>query len=338
MLWQIFFIETKWQTDMILLGIDGGATHTRAALVSETGAILGYGISGPSNYDNVGVEIAKANIREAVQQAWSEIDLKPPKADAAYLGMAGVVSEPDRATIRQIIVALKLVKENKIEVDHDIRIALAGGLAGAEGIVLIVGTGSSCYGRRNDGRHHRTGWGYLLDDLGSGYYLGLQAMIAAIRAADGRGAPTGLSLLIQQALGYEHIDEMMRLLYHERMSVTQIAALAPFVLSAAGGGDAVALNIVEHGADELALMVHAVAQQLDFLAGPFPLIFVGGVANASTFYKQKIEAAILRRVPMCSIKQPMLPPVLGAALLAIESAGVPISPELLESLKTRALP
>ncbi|MGH7456158.1 MAG: BadF/BadG/BcrA/BcrD ATPase family protein, partial [bacterium] len=126
--------------------------------------------------------------------------------------------------------------------------------------------------------------------------------------------------------------------YHERLSVTQIAALAPFVLSAAGGGDAVALNIVEHGADELALMVHTVAQQLDFLAGPFPLIIVGGVANASTFYKQKIEAAILRRVPMCLIKQPVLPPVLGAALLANESAGVPISPELLESLKARALP
>ncbi|MGH7595157.1 MAG: BadF/BadG/BcrA/BcrD ATPase family protein [bacterium] len=122
---------------MILLGIDGGATHTRAALISETGAILGYGISGPSNYDNVGVEIAKANIREAVQHAWSETDLKSPKADAAYLGMAGVVSESDRATIRQIVVALKLVKENKIAVDHDIRIALAGGLAGAEGIVLI---------------------------------------------------------------------------------------------------------------------------------------------------------------------------------------------------------
>ncbi len=323
---------------MFVLGIDGGATHTRAALVSKTGAILGYGISGPSNYDNVGVETAKASMREAVRSAWTEAELKPSRVDAAFLGMAGVVSEADRTTIRQIAIELKLAEANKIGVDHDIRIALTGGLAGAEGIVLIVGTGSSCYGRRLDGRHHRTGWGYLLDDLGSGYYLGLQAMIAAIRAADGRGAPTGLSLLIQQALGYENIDEMMRLLYHERMSVTQIAALAPFVLSAAGGGDAVALNIVEHGADELASMVHAVAQQLDFLAGPFPLILAGGVAHASTFYKQKIEAAILRRVPMGTIAQPLLPPVLGAALLAIESAGVPISPELLESLQARALP
>jgi N-acetylglucosamine kinase len=323
---------------MILFGIDGGATHTRAALVSETGAILGYGISGPSNYDNVGVETAKANIREAVRSAWSEANLKPSRVDAIFLGMAGVVSEADRSTIHQIVVDLKLAKENKIAVDHDIRIALAGGLAGAEGIALIIGTGSSCYGRRHGGRHHRTGWGYLLDDLGSGYYLGLQAMVAVIRAADGRGAPTGLSLLVQQALGYGHIDEIMRLLYHEHLSVTQIAALAPFVLAAAGGGDAVALKIVEHGVDELALMVHTVAQQLDFLAGPFPLIIVGGVAHASPFYKERIEAAIMRRVPMCSLKQPVLPPVLGAALLAIESAGVSISPELLESLKARTLP
>ncbi len=321
---------------MLLLGIDGGATHTRAALVSETGAFLGHGIAGPSNYDNVGVETAKANIHEAVRSAWSESDLKPAKVDAAFLGMAGVVSEADRATIRQIIAELKLVKENKIEVDHDIRIALAGGLAGAEGIVLIVGTGSSCYGRRGDGRHHRTGWGYVLDDLGSGYYLGLQAMIAAVRAADGRGAPTGLSLLIQQALSYEHIDEIMRLLYHEHLSVTQIAALAPFVLAAAGGGDAVALAIVERGADELSLMIQTVAQKLDFVNSSFPLVIVGGVANASPFYKERIAAAMTRRVPMCAIKQPVLPPVLGAALLAIESAGVPVSQEVLEKLEARS--
>lgn len=323
---------------MILLGIDGGATHTRAALVSETGKILGHGMAGPSNYDNVGIETAQTHIREAVQQAWSETALKPSKVDAAYLGMAGVVSEADRATIRQSLVALKLVKENKIAVDHDIRIALAGGLAGEEGIALIVGTGSSCYGRCEDGRHHRTGWGYLLDDLGSGYYLGLQAIIASIRAADGRGDPTGLSVLIQQALGYEHIDDIMRLLYHEHLSVTQIAALAPFVLAAAGGGDAVALDIVERGVDELAFMVHTVAQKLGFLAAPFSLIVVGGVVAASKFYREKIADAIMRRVPMGSIKPPVLPPVLGAALLAIESAGVPISPELLESLKAQALP
>ncbi|MDZ7314088.1 MAG: ATPase [candidate division KSB1 bacterium] len=245
---------------MILLGIDGGATHTRAVLVSETGIILGQGLAGPSNYDHVDVQTVRVNIREATRNAWLEFGSKLAKADAAFLGIAGVLSEADRTTIRQIVAELGLVKENKMMVDHEIRIALAGGLAGAEGIVLHVGTGSSCYGRRDDGRHHRAGWGYLLDDLGSGYYLGLQAMIAVIRAADGRGGPTGLSTLVQKALGYDHVDEIMRLLYREHLSVVQIAALAPFVLAAAGGGDGVALEIVDRGADELASMVCAVAQ------------------------------------------------------------------------------
>jgi N-acetylglucosamine kinase len=307
-------------------------------LVSETGKILGYGMNGPSNYDNVGIETAQTNIREAVNSAWSEYGVKASRVDAVFLGMAGVVSEADRKTIRHIVVDLGIADKNRIKVDHDIRIALAGGLAGEEGIALIVGTGSSCYGRCVDGRHHRTGWGYLLDDVGSGYYLGLQAMIAAIRAADGRGAPTGLSLVIQQALGYENIDEIMRLLYHERLSVTQIAALAPFVLAAAGGGDAVALDIVERGVDELALMVQTVAQKLGFLSAPFSLIIIGGVVKASKFYREKVEEAMMRRVPMGSIKEPVLPPVLGAALLATESAGVQVSPQLLESLKARALP
>jgi len=318
---------------MVLAGIDGGATRTRAVLVSGDGAVLGYGESGSSNYDNVGIVIAQKNIGSAVDQAWTVAGQPARACDAAFLGMAGVVSGHDRQTIHKIASAIGLANDGCVGVDHDLRIALAGGLAGNEGLVLIVGTGSSCYGRRSNGRHHRTGWGYLLDDLGSGYFLGLQAMIATIRAADGRGRRTSLSRRIQQLLGFTDTDDIMRILYHDSPGVTGVAALAPAVLEEAKAGDDVALAIADRGADELSLMVETVAKKLEFPRDGVSLVIVGGVAEQSTFYRERIESAVLRRVPYCRIQQPLLSPILGAALLAFEQAGIQWNSEIIHSLQ-----
>jgi N-acetylglucosamine kinase-like BadF-type ATPase len=304
---------------MIFLGIDGGATNTRAVLSSETGVIVGQGIAGPSNYDNVGVETASNNISRAVQQAWTHAGLPVAPADGAFFGMAGVVSEEDRNVIRTIATQCNIA-------------ALAGGLAGDEGLVLIAGTGSSCYGRRIDGSNHRTGWGYLLDDLGSGYFLGLQAMIATIQQADGRGAPTLLNEYIQQRLGYEQINDIMRILYHQHLSITEIASLAPIVIETAQAGDAVALNIVKRGAEELSRMVEAVARMLRFDSCVCQITFAGGLTQ-SLYYLQHIETAIKRRVRESILRQPELPPVLGAVLLAMETAHIPLTEQILSNLK-----
>lgn len=304
---------------MIFAGVDGGATRTRIVLASHDGMILGAGAAGPTNYDNVGIDEARANLDRALERAWQSSLLPREPARAIFLGMAGVVSPRDREIIRQMALDLHAAPPSAIAVDHDIRIALAGGLAGDQGAVLIVGTGCSCYGRRADGRDHRTGWGYLLDDLGSGYYLGLQAMIALTRETDGRGKPTVLSAAIRRALGFENADDIMRILYHDNLSVTRIASLAPLVLDAAGSGDEVAMTILRTGAHELSLNVKTVADRLQFTAPPFPVTIVGGLGEARGIYRQLICDAIKRAVPACTIVEPKLPPVLGAVLLAMKS-------------------
>ncbi len=317
----------------VVIGVDGGGTNTRVALVAETGEVLGIGLAGPSNYDDVGVKVAQRNIGHAVQQAWQNARRKRRPADAAFLGMAGVVSDQDRQTIRTIAEHLRLAPSDLIGVDHDIRIALAGGLAGQEGIALIVGTGSSCYGRTADGRSWRAGgWGHLLDDYGSGYYLGLQAMVAAVRAADGRGQPTALLPLILQELQLNDINALMRRLYYENMTRAEIAALGPKVLEVIAQGDAVAEAILQRGVEELVLMVETVAAQLGFLSRPFRLTYTGSIAQ-SPIFQRYFRQAIQQRLPHCEVMEPQLPPVLGAALLALEMAGVSITPDLIATMR-----
>ena len=307
----------------IVAGVDGGGTNTRAVLVTEDGAILGTGAAGPSNYDDVGVDAAKASIRSALREAWQRTGEAPRSCDAVFLGMAGVVSPIDRATIRKIATELRMAPPEKIGVDHDIRISLAGSLAGDEGIALIVGTGSSCYGRRNDGREWRAGgWAHLLDDVGSGYYLGLQAMTAAVRDTDGRGAPTALRARVQASLKLSDMQDIMRRLYHYGMSRAEIAALAPLVIEVAAAGDAIAYEIITRGVNELALMVKTVAEKLEFLPDKVLVSVTGGVAHSEPIYKEPLYAAIRQSVPTAQIVEPKLSPVLGAALLALESLSV----------------
>jgi N-acetylglucosamine kinase-like BadF-type ATPase len=317
---------------MLVAGIDGGATRTRAAIASPTGSILGFGIAGPSNYDNVGVDTARANIGAALDRAWQRAGRGRIPLDGLFLGMAGVVSPGDRETIVRMALDLGSAPRNVIGVDHDIRTALAGGLGGRAGLALIAGTGSSCYGRRDDGRHHRVGWGYLLDDVGSGYWLGLQAMIAVIHEADGRGPRTRLSATLQSALGYDHVDGIMRVLYHDGLGVAGVAALAPHVLTDASSGDRVAQSILERGAAELARSVDAVARTLAFAGSPFPLTLVGGLLESSPGYRALVTSAISARLPECRPQSPELPPVLGAVLLAFREAGVTPTAETVAAL------
>jgi N-acetylglucosamine kinase-like BadF-type ATPase len=316
----------------IVAGVDGGATRTRAVFALTDGTILGVGTAGPSNYDNVGIPAASAAIGDAVRAARSAAGTGDAPLAGLFLGMAGVVSPEDRETVATMALANALAAPEKIGVDHDIRIALAGGLGGSEGIVLIAGTGSSTYGRRNDGRNHRTGWGYLLDDRGSGYDLGRNAMIAAVMEADGRGPATSLSGIVQERLRYKHIDEILRILYHTGVPVAEVAALAPRVINEAEQGDAVARTILASGAAELARMVETVARALSFSGTPFRLAMVGGLVDHPGLYQDMVRDAIIRAVPGSEIVDPLLPPVLGAVLLAREIAGGGATPGSVERL------
>jgi glucosamine kinase len=323
-----------------VLGIDGGATRTRAVLLSLNGQFLGYGQSGPSNYDNVGIKTARQNIAKAINQTLNEAGPPAPIIKAVFLGLAGVVSQPDRDVILEIASCIPFIKNANIQVDHDLRIALFGGLVGEPGIVLIVGTGCSCYGENSQGECLRVGgWGYLLDDYGGSYYLGLQALIATIRAEDGRIPPTLLSTKVMQRLEIPDVQNVMWRVYHMGFQPIEIAALAPLVIDAADQDDAMALQIIHNGVQELTLLCQTTAKRLGFFSrevnqqGVLNIVLTGGLVKSSQLYRESLISTIREEMPITQIQPPVLPPVFGAALLALHAAGISITPGLIDILK-----
>lgn len=320
--------------ERIVIGIDGGGTHTRLVLATESGVILGTGESGSANFDDIGIERARESIHQCFEKAWRNSKMPPRKVDAAFWGMAGVVSEADRQIVRDMAKDLDFAPIESTGVDHDIRIALAGNLALKPGIVLIVGTGSSCYGQSADGKSCRVGgWGHLLDDDGSGYYLGLEALKAVVRSIDGRLGHTALVDKIKTALQISDEQEIMLRLYHPPMSRLQVAALAPLVLETAKEDDPIAQNIIKNGLSGLSHLVEVATLQLDFPKDETYVTTTGGLAQSGQYFKNLLYEAILSRIPHAKIQEPVLSPVLGATLLAISSLGEPPLQEVISKLK-----
>jgi N-acetylglucosamine kinase-like BadF-type ATPase len=322
-------------SEQVVIGIDGGGTRLRAAIASSDGQLLGSGEAGAGNYHDVGADEVRANIGRAVTKAWAAARLSARRVDAIFLGLGSVVTPEDHAVVRSIVRDLAIVPDDCIGVDHDLRVALAGGLAAQPGIVLIAGTGSSSYGRNELGQSWQAGgWGPILDDPGSSHWLGLHAMIAAIRDHDGRGPATLLRSRVMNALGLSDIREILRRVELEGMKRGEIAALAPLVTAAAAEGDGVARMLIERGVDDLAIMVATVSEQLKFasLSAVIPVVVTGGLTNASSVFMLPLQKAVKRRVPAAGIVEARLPPVLGGVLLAIEMLDLPLTSSIVDRL------
>jgi glucosamine kinase len=307
----------------VVLGVDGGGTKTLAAVADARGRVLGVGRSGASNHDDLDEGTVADNLQRAVDGAWRRAGGPAPIVDAVFLGLAGVVSQRDHARIRGILARTEFGRGGRVEVDHDIRIALAGGLAGEPGIAVIAGTGSACYGRAADGTAWRSGgWGQLLADEGSGYWLGLGALRAAVQQHDGRRAPTRLLPRVLELLGLASMDDVMHRVYVEGMTRSSIAALAPTVVRLAEEGEPACSALLTEGARELVRCVEAAAARLPATPGPLLVTYSGGLLGPGSALLARLTEELRRALPTATLVSPLLPPVLGACLLALTSLGI----------------
>jgi N-acetylmuramic acid 6-phosphate etherase len=300
----------------LVLGIDGGGTHTVALLAGPDGAVLGRGEAGPSNLQAVGADRALTALDEAVTRAFAAARQSRCSVGAACLGLAGAGREEDQRVIHAWAQRVSLA--GRVEVTTDATILLAAGTPEGWGLALVAGTGSIAFGRAPDGRTARAGgWGYLLGDEGSAYDLALAGLRAVARAADGRGPDTALTQRFLDRLGIGQPPELIRAVYQGDWDRAALAGLAQLVLEAAAEGDTVAVGLLAEAAAELAAAAATVAEKLSLAKGPFPLALAGGLLLASDNYQERILEALgrlgLRPAPVTPVREPSA----GALRLAL---------------------
>jgi glucosamine kinase len=317
----------------ILAGIDGGGTHTRLALVREDGVLLAFAEGGCCSFVELGLEAARQALGDLWQRAWTSAPADPRPAEALFIGTGSVLSETDERTNCDLAIGLGLARPGQLRAGNDALNALAGGLSGGPGILLIAGTGSACLGRNAQGETWRAGgWGHLLHDAGSAYALGRAAMIAATRDTDGRGQPTALTALVRESLHLGDLREIYRKVHHEGVSRADVAALAPRVVALAEAGDAVAQQLLGEGVRGLVEMVATVARQLG-LERP-KLALTGGLITQAARYRRMFLDQLGPALPGFTLASGGFAPVLGAVILACAMAtGAAPTAGFLENLR-----
>jgi glucosamine kinase len=298
---------------MHVLGIDVGGTKTVCLLADEEGRVVRSAREEGANLQGVGELGLEKVLHTVMEKTLADQAVVP---SAICLGIAGVDRAADETLVRSIM--RRIGYKAKILVVNDALIALQAGIGPEPGIVIVAGTGSIAYGRNNRGEASRAGgWGYVLGDEGSGYWIGRLALRAVVRHADGRGRPTTLTPRLLDHFGAERAAELIQRVYYEELNPAAIASLAHYVQEAREEGDMVAAGILNLAADELIAAAAAVMNRLELAEEAFSFLLAGGMFRAVPWLCDQLKLLLPSLAPRSTIVRLENEPALGAVLLAI---------------------
>lgn len=298
---------------MHVLGLDAGGTKTVCYLADADGRIVGEGRGGGANLQAHG-ELEVEKVLHAVIEA--ALDDRAIVPAAICLGVAGVDREEDDRIVRAIL--RRLGFRSHVLVVNDALIALVAGSGDQPGVVVIAGTGSIVYGVNAAGFAARAGgWGYVLGDEGSGYWIGRQALTAVVREADGRGSPTRLTPLVLEHFGLARVDGLVREVYDRGLRRQAVAALGPVVDRARAEGDVVAGGILDTAAGELTRAAGSVIARLRMRGDSFRVVLAGGMFKVIPWLGHQVGAQLAEVAPRATAMRLDAEPAIGAVHLAL---------------------
>lgn len=312
----------------VVLGLDGGGTKTHVVVADEAGALLGAAAGEAANWEDVGMEAAAGAIRAVTLEALQSSGLAPGALDASVFGLAGNDWPSDHDRLAAIPASLGLGGVQ--EIVNDSFVALRAGANHPWGVVVVAGTGTVVAGRNEAGEEFRTlGLGPMFGDWGGSSEISEEAIRGIAEAYTGLGPATSLTDRFAAAMDRSSIADLLE--YASRQ-LPPTAHLAPLVLEAAEDGDAVARSIAERAGTSLGASAGLVTRRLGMHDGHVEVVLAGGVLRAeSRILEQALKKELRRSAPAAFPVRLEVPPVVGAALRALENLGR--SPDSAEHLR-----
>jgi glucosamine kinase len=307
---------------VIVVGVDGGGSKTRAVVADERGTQI-VSVDGPASAVRHGaIEHSADVIAAVVRDALGAANMSHVVPKVLYVGVAGVGREPEREGLWQALASRDLAED--VAVHPDAMIALDDAFGDGAGVLLVSGTGSVAFGRGPDGTFARCGgWGPIIGDEGSGAWIGRRALNVAAAATDGREPETALTNALLTAI--EADDPAAMVAWAARATPADFAQLAPVVLQVAATGDLRANSVLSIAVEELSLHVRTLARRLfmDERAAT-PVAFAGGLLGRSSPLRKRLEHRLRTAVPGAQVRSEDVEPARGAVRGALRLLGVEI--------------
>ena len=304
----------------VVVAVDGGGSKTDAVAVNLDGAVVARA-SGPGTSPHfIGVEAAVAQIDELVRRVAGE---HPIRQANIYLSGLDLPSEVD---IFAAAIATMEWSNTTTIVDNDLYALLRSGTSAPDAVAVVCGTGINALGRRADGAVARfAALGIISGDWGGGTGLGEAAIWHAARDADRRGPATTLTEAVPGAFGLTTVAEVTESIHLGRIAYGDLGLLSPVVFAHAESGDAIARSLVERQGIEIATMAISCLERLDLLGRAVPVVLGGGIlAGRHELLWAALESEFQARAPQAVLTHVAVAPLVGAALLALESAGATV--------------
>ena len=288
------------------LGIDGGGTKTRC-LVGDEASLLGTGTSSGCKLLRVGEACTEDTLAAAIREACVAAGVSPRAIVGTCGGITGAAHPEVARTLARI---LSRLVSGEIEVVGDVEIAFDAAFGSGPGVMVIAGTGSIAYGRNSAGQRARAGgWGSVVSDEGSGYWIGVAAIGAAL-LCHARGEDSRLLEGLMAQLDVSSVDELIA--RSNASPPPDFASLFPIVLAAAAEGDSASAGVLDRAGRELAKIAEEVTRRLFQNAEPVRVAVHGGVFGSSPQVARSFERQLGSSRPGIEFLAAAIDPALGA--------------------------
>lgn len=316
----------------LFLGIDGGQSHTTALVADFRGRILGSGNAGGSNHTREpgGRERLIAAVSKSVGEALESAGLLTEKGigevkfASAHLAMSG---EPED----KVDIVCGLLRAERLVVAHDAPGALAGALAGEEGVIVLAGTGSVACGVTKKGIFARIGGhGYMFGDEGGGFAIAREALAGELMIED-LGGEGQLKKMLLAHFKRPNLKAIAEDFYAGVITRERLSSFATLVGKLAEKEEGMARGLLDKAAFELARMAMRTVGRLGLTNKAVRISYGGGMFKSRRLLA-RFNAEITVELPKAQVVAPQFGPEVGALLLAYRQAGKKITPKLLENI------
>jgi N-acetylglucosamine kinase-like BadF-type ATPase len=301
----------------VALAVDGGNSKTDVALVTTDGEVLALRRGEASSPHHLGLDRSLDLIEGLIDGA---ADGARPAAELAELFLAGVDFPVEEHEAEQA--AARRGWAERVVVRNDTFAVLRAGTERGWGVAVTCGAGINCVGVAPDGRTARfPALGELTGDWGGGRDVGFAALAAAARSEDGRGPKTSLERTVPEHFGVGSPLELAERIHRRDIPAARVVELAPVVFAQAGD-DPVAGEIVDRLGAEVVALARAAIERLGLAEQPVEVLLGGGVLQAGDGrLLGTIEDGLRAVGPSIAVRRTGSPPIVGAALSAIEELG-----------------
>ncbi|MDU5110370.1 MAG: BadF/BadG/BcrA/BcrD ATPase family protein [Clostridium sp.] len=313
---------------MYFLGVDGGGTKTCFTLINEKGKVISKVIKGSSHPTQIGFGNLEKLLKEGLEETINNSNISKKDIERVHLGLAGygIVKEIADKIAEVVDRVLSGINYN---LSSDVRVAIAGALAGEDGINIVAGTGSIALALKNEEVIRCGGWGYSVGDEASAYWIGKKTIELFSKESDGRIEKGSLYEMIKTSLGLTRDAEIISYVNDKiKGDRIEIAKLAKLSSEAAKLGDEGAIAIFNEAAVELGEMIKALLK--NYSNDLVRVSYSGGVFKSGDLILNPLNNML--KGYNVELVEPILSPDLGACLLAFEASNNIISDSFINNL------